>query len=118
VTYLAFVIACTTSFACGEQYCQRGPKDGGQCYTINEVEWQETQVRAEPPPECSTEPSPGCELFNLEKPYAVPLPGAGGGEVAPVWWTTLEEVILGTDRTKTHRAKHTAACRTKRPPLT
>jgi hypothetical protein len=74
--YLFLVVACVTSVACGEQYCQSGAKYGARCYTINEVEWQETQVRAEPPPERATEPSPGCVLMTPNGPYTVPQPGA------------------------------------------
>jgi hypothetical protein len=66
--------------ACGEQYCQHSAKSGTQCYTINEVEWQETQVRAEPPPERSIEPAPGCVLNG---DYVVPPPGADGGASRP-----------------------------------
>jgi hypothetical protein len=32
---------------CGEGYCQSGPKYGTQCYDMNSIEWQETQVRGE-----------------------------------------------------------------------
>lgn len=53
-------------FGCGENYCQSGPKYGMQCYTINEVEWQETQVRGETVAERyrgnAMTPSPGCVL--------------------------------------------------------
>jgi hypothetical protein len=62
--------------ACGEQYCQRGAK-GAQCYTINQVEWQETQVKAEPPPERTFEPSPGCVQLTPNGPYVVPAASAG-----------------------------------------
>ena len=60
--------------ACGEQYCQSGPKYGGQCYTINQVEWQESQVRSAPPPERSIEPSQGCVLATPTGDYTVPPP--------------------------------------------
>lgn len=70
--------ACLILCACGEQYCQAGAKYGAQCYTINEVEWQETQVRAEPPPERSIEPSPGCALMTGSGTYVVPQPSASG----------------------------------------
>ena len=67
VWFLAVGIVCVMPSAClmfrDEQYCQSGAKYARQCYTINEVEWQETQVRAEPPPERTTEPSPGCALW-------------------------------------------------------
>jgi len=61
---------------CGEQYCQSGPKYGTQCYTINEVEWQETQVRGGPPEEASTQPSPGCALLTPKGVVQQPLPSA------------------------------------------
>ena len=65
-----------TMIGCGEQYCQRGAKTGTQCYTINEVEWQETQVRAEPPIERTIEPSPGCVLVT-KNGYVVSPPSGG-----------------------------------------
>jgi hypothetical protein len=85
---LVLGVASTMLCACGEQYCQRGAKYGGQCYTINEVEWQETQVRAEPPPERSIEPAPGCELLTPDGVYVVPKPGPGG------WSTTARRPRL------------------------
>jgi len=67
--------------ACGEQYCQRGPKSGTKCYTINEVEWHETVARPEPPPERATQPSPGCWLLNRNGVYVMPQ-GSGGRSTA------------------------------------
>lgn len=64
--------------ACGETYCQSGPKYGTQCYSMNEVEWQETQVRGETevrPP--VTTPSPGCVLAGSDGTLVQqPLPGS------------------------------------------
>lgn len=67
--------------SCGEQYCQSGPKYGNECYTINEVEWQESSARAEPPEERATEPAPGCALLNADGVYDEPMPGNGSGVV-------------------------------------
>ena len=82
VWFLAAGIACVMLSAClmfrDEQYCQSGAKYASQCYTINEVEWQETQVRAEPPPERATEPSPGCALWTGRGPYMMPPPTSSG----------------------------------------
>ena len=44
VGLFAFAASLT---GCGETYCQSGPKYGTQCYDINAIEWQETQVRGE-----------------------------------------------------------------------
>jgi hypothetical protein len=66
----------SSATGCGETYCQSGPKYGTQCYDINAVEWQETQVRGETISERYTrgpshptggpsnplEPSPGCAV--------------------------------------------------------
>lgn len=57
---------------CSELYCQSGSKYGTQCYSINEVEWQETMVREPPPPEKSTRPSPGCALLTEDGVYMMP----------------------------------------------
>ena len=58
---------------CGESYCQSGPKYGMQCYDINAIEWQETQVRGETVseryaagpghPGAGISPSPGCAIL-------------------------------------------------------
>ena len=58
---------------CGETYCQSGPKYGMQCYDINSIEWQETQVRGETiseryaagpsHPSAAPEISPGCAVL-------------------------------------------------------
>jgi len=73
-----FVLLCAAAVACGENYCQSGPKYGTQCYTINEVEYQETQVRGETetrPPVLS--PSPGCALAGSDGTLVQqPPPGA------------------------------------------
>lgn len=48
---------------CLETYCQSGSKYGTQCYSRNEIEWQETSVRGETDdrrPPFAHEPSPGC----------------------------------------------------------
>jgi hypothetical protein len=55
---LAALAAIFASVACGEQYCQSGPKYGMQCYDINSTEYQETQVRGETVSE-RYEPGPG-----------------------------------------------------------
>ncbi len=60
---------------CNETYCQRGPKYGTQCYSINEVEWQETQVHSEPPPR-TVEPAPGCVTVGTQGVVQQPLPHA------------------------------------------
>jgi len=66
---------------CAEQYCQRGPRSGTKCYNINEVEWQETLQRPEPPRERTTQPSPGCWLLNGDGVYVMPQ-GSGGSSTA------------------------------------
>jgi hypothetical protein len=62
---LVFGVAVAAG-GCSELYCQSGSKYGTQCYSTNEVEWQETMVREPPPPEKSTQPSPGCALLTKE----------------------------------------------------
>ena len=63
VTWFTFAFAFAFALGgCSELYCQSGSKYGTQCYSTNEVEWQETMVREPPPPEKSTRPSPGCAL--------------------------------------------------------
>jgi hypothetical protein len=62
--------------ACGEQYCQSSAKYGTQCYSINDIEWQERLVRSAPPPERATEPAPGCALVSGNGAYTVPAAGA------------------------------------------
>ncbi|HLV64593.1 MAG TPA: hypothetical protein VKY73_02225 [Polyangiaceae bacterium] len=69
--------------ACGEQYCQVGPKYGTQCYAINEVEWHEAQVGPEPAPERATQPAPGCAVLSRQGVTVVPQPGAGGSPSSP-----------------------------------
>lgn len=54
---------------CAETYCQSGPKYGTVCYDFNEIEWQETQIKGEPPP--------------LEIPSSQPAPGFGPTAGAP-----------------------------------
>ncbi|HEX9618571.1 MAG TPA: hypothetical protein VF989_00465 [Polyangiaceae bacterium] len=77
---ILLVASAASLSGCAEQYCQSGPKYGTQCYTINEVEWQETQVRSEPPPaERSYLPSPGCVLVGTQGTVRQPLPNAAGG---------------------------------------
>jgi hypothetical protein len=68
---------------CGEQYCQRDVKSGLRCYTINEVEYQETLSRPEPAPERATQPSPGCVLLTSSGPYTMPQGNAGSGSITP-----------------------------------
>ena len=75
---LGAAVACVMLGACGEVYCQSGSKYGTQCYTMEQVEWQETQQRPDPPPERATEPSPGCVLMTPKGPHVVPPP-------APSW---------------------------------
>lgn len=75
---LLFGCVCLLLGACGEHYCQRGAIGGTQCYTINQVEWQETQVRGEPPVERTFAPSPGCVLLTPNGSYTVPPPAPGG----------------------------------------
>jgi hypothetical protein len=71
--------------ACGEAYCQTGPKSGTQCYNINDVEWQRTQQREEPwPAERTTQPSPGCVLATPTGLTQQPLNGGGSGNSASV----------------------------------
>lgn len=67
--------------ACGEQYCQRGANGPTRCYTINEVEYQETLSRPPPPPERATQPSPGCFLIGPNT--FVPQGGAGSATPTP-----------------------------------
>lgn len=67
--------------ACGEQYCQTGAKGPTRCYTINEMEYQETLARPVPPPERSTQASPGCLLFGPN--YIVPQGNGGSSTATP-----------------------------------
>jgi len=67
--------------ACGEQYCQTGAKGPTRCYNINEVEYQETLSRPEPPLERSTQPSPGCLLFGPN--YFMPQGNGGSSTATP-----------------------------------
>lgn len=76
----ALLAVSVAALGCAETYCQSGAKHGTQCPTINEVEWQETQVRSEPPaPERSYVPSPGCALAGAQSVVQQPLPNASGG---------------------------------------
>jgi len=82
------LVAAVLLSGCGETYCQSGPKYGTQCYSMNDTEWQQTQVRGdfdvpsrpEPP-----QPSPGCAVLGASGAYLVsgaclpqrvPAPGA------------------------------------------
>lgn len=76
--WLGLVLFAT---ACDEQYCQGGAKSPTHCYMINEVEWQETLSRPEPPPERSTQPSPGCFLFGPG--YFMPQGNGGSSTATP-----------------------------------
>jgi hypothetical protein len=78
---LQVVFAALFTCACGETYCQSGPKYGTQCPTINDVEWQRTQQREEPWPAArTTEPSPGCALVTpggvIQRPNTARSSGA------------------------------------------
>jgi hypothetical protein len=78
------LVFVAVSSGCAEAYCQSGPKYGTQCYSINEIEWQETQVRSEPAPgQWSTKPAPGCVLATPQGYYRQPLPGAAGSGGTP-----------------------------------
>ena len=69
------------ALGCGEQYCQRGANSPMRCYAINEVEWQETLSRPEPPPERSLHLAPGC---GQQQPNsAIPSPVGGRAPVTP-----------------------------------
>jgi hypothetical protein len=68
---LTLVLALGGVAGCSELYCQSGPKYGTQCYSINEVEWQETMVAPPPPPQRSTQPSPGCALLTPNGVYTM-----------------------------------------------
>ena len=82
VTLLAF--AATWLSACGEAYCQSGPKSGTQCYNINDVEWQRSQQREEPwPAERTTQPSPGCVLATPTGLTQQPLNGSNNSAAVP-----------------------------------
>nr|PZN21897.1 MAG: hypothetical protein DIU78_16625 [Pseudomonadota bacterium] len=69
--------------ACSEQYCQIGPKYGKQCYSVNDVEWQEALVGPEPEPRRSTDPAPGCAVLSQSGVTVMPQPGAGGSPSPP-----------------------------------
>jgi hypothetical protein len=76
--------AATWLCACGETYCQTGPKSGTQCYNINEVEWQRSQQREEPwPAERTTQPSPGCVLATPTGLTQQPLNGSSNSAAVP-----------------------------------
>ena len=68
-------------FGCGEQYCQRGANGPTRCYDINQVEWQETLSRPEPPPERSVHLAPGCGPESPGRP--IPSPVRGNAPVTP-----------------------------------
>jgi hypothetical protein len=73
-TVLTLALTVTALLGCAETYCQSGPKYGTQCYDLNALEHQETQVRGETISERyvagashprvgaagPTPPSPGC----------------------------------------------------------
>ena len=70
---VCFIVLGAALPGCGESYCQSGPKYGMQCYDINAIEWQETQVRGETVseryaagpghPSAGPSPSPGCAFL-------------------------------------------------------
>jgi hypothetical protein len=72
ITLVGFALFGVALPGCGETYCQSGPKYGTQCYDINSIEWQETQVRGETiseryaagpsHPSAAPEVSPGCAV--------------------------------------------------------
>jgi hypothetical protein len=75
---LAAVLATLAAVSgCAEGYCQSGPKYGMQCYSINELEWQEAQVRGERREQAAV--SPGCVLATPGGFVQQPLPTGGGG---------------------------------------
>jgi hypothetical protein len=76
---IAAALLAVAATACGEQYCQRGAAGPTRCYTINEMEYQETLSRPEPPPERATQPSPGCYLIG---PNSFVPQGNGGSRPA------------------------------------
>ena len=73
--YLGIVALSFVGVACAESYCQYGPKHGGQCYSTNEIEWQEAQLGREHPPEQAVVPAPGCVTLTSQGLVQQPLPG-------------------------------------------
>lgn len=81
VTRLWCVGAAALLLGCGEQYCQKGANGPMRCYTINEVEYQETLSQPPAPPERSMQPTPGCALLTPNGVYTMPQ-GTGGSSTA------------------------------------
>lgn len=72
--HFGIVALSFVAVACAESYCQYGPKHGGQCYSTNEIEWQEAQLGREHPPAQAVVPAPGCVTLTPQGLVQQPLP--------------------------------------------
>jgi hypothetical protein len=104
---LLIAIAALLVSACGDTYCQSGPRYGTQCPNINDQEWQRTQQREEPWSEARTRnTAPGCALASpagiVQQSYAASSAGAPSNlpppYLMPAACTSRQQPVYGAVR--------------------